>query len=123
MSNSRAYTKRSPLFFLKNAQLDPHATYDTDFQVLTLMECVHGPEEDFGYRALFEDVKSFRNKEILWQYISEHGLRYDLEKHARMVHYINLCTPVKVKHLAQVATNRVPSNYCPVCKCLKPCLL
>lgn len=87
------------------------------------MECVYGPMEDFGYPELFADVKSFCNKEVLWQYLSKHELQYTPEKHARMVHYINLCTPVKMKHLKQVATDRVPSNYCPACKSLKPCIV
>lgn len=94
----------------------PLDMYNTDFSTLTLMECIHGPEEDFGYTKLFQKIHDFKNKEIVWQFLKKHKLPDSAQ-------YINLCKPVKYKHLMQLATNQVPSNYCQTCQQLKPCLL
>ena len=95
----------------------PSILYDP----LTLMECVHGPVEDFGCPELFERVPDFRNKMVLWRFLSEWGTLHNADE---LVRYINLCSPARVSDLRLIATNRVPPNYCPTCRTLrKNCLL
>lgn len=125
MKLAQQYPRKSPDFYRKNDEVLQkvlESDLDLDFEgPITLMECIHGPIQDFGYTTLFQEVSDFRNKVVLWCFLEEWDITkyYNKDMHDRMVHYINLCSPVKKKELKRLVTGWTPTNYCNICHTLK----